>query len=362
MTELKPFAFPAMLRCLAVTVLLANLVIGCDLILGGGGSSDPDAPAEPAFLDLPGDDLFPEGILADDNGDLFVTGFGNGAIIRITDGTNVGFFKSPGEDGLVQGVGLEIDERRDRLWVSNFNGGTFRSTLKVFDRTSGDLLATVVPEDDGQPHFFNEIAIDDEGRVYITDTAAPIIWTAAPDLSSVGPFVTDPLLENPNPDRPFGLNGLALTPDGQYLIASVMDRIVPGGGRLVRVDVATKEVTDIELTGNTDVLGGFGGSDGMFFEEEDGLLLMVNVTPPGAIPAIITADFNSDYTSAELVGRSTFDAVYNRPTASVIRGDRLWTVNSQLDHIIDDQNGALGTPPDLPFQLVNVSLQETLGR
>ena len=84
---------------------------------------------------------------------------------------------------------------------------------------------------------------------------------------------------------------------------------------------------------------------------------MVNVTPPASI---MTAEFSKDYSRAQLVGRSTFESVYNRPTASAVRGKRLWTVNSQLDHIIDDENGALGTPPDLPFQLVNVSLAKTL--
>ncbi|MEM9454073.1 MAG: hypothetical protein AAGF11_07830 [Myxococcota bacterium] len=46
--------------------------------------------------------------------------------------------------------------------------------------------------------------------------------------------------------------------------------------------------------------------------------------------------------------------VIDRPTSSAIRGDQLVVVSSQLDHIVDDENGALGTPPDLPFMLVSV--------
>lgn len=41
---------------------------------------------------------------------------------------------------------------------------------------------------------------------------------------------------------------------------------------------------------------------------------------------------------------------------------RSCTVNNQLDRLIDVENGALGTPPDLPLQLVGVSLEEALGR
>ncbi len=112
---------------------------------------------------------------------------------------------------------------------------------------------------------------------------------------------------------------------------------------------------DIELVG--DAVPAFGGSDGMFFE--NGTLIMVNVTPPASI---MTADFNEDYSRAEMVSRDAFESVYRRPTSSALRDGRLWTVNSQLDHIINDENGALGTPPDLPFELVHVPLDGLLGQ
>lgn len=58
--------------------------------------------------------------------------------------------------------------------------------------------------------------------------------------------------------------------------------------------------------------------------------------------------------------RDAFQDVYNRPTASAILQNRLYTVNSQLDHIVDDANGALGTDPDVPFQVVHVPLDVLL--
>ena len=123
----------------------------------------------------------------------------------------------------------------------------------------------------------------------------------------------------------------------------------------MRVDLETQEVTDVELTG--DAVETFGGSDGMFFREDT--LLMVNVTPPASI---LTAEFVEGYSSAELTPRDAFEAAYNRPTSSAVQGETLWTVNSQLDHIIDDENGALNTPPELPFELVGVPLNALLGQ
>ena len=195
-----------------------------------------------------------------------------------------------------------------------------RATSKSTTWKKGELLASLADPDDN-PHFFNEIALDAEGNAYVSDTLAPTIWRAEADLSGVAVFAEDPLLNNPAEDQPFSLNGLALTPDGAYLIASVMDRIDQGGGRLVRIDMDTKEVTEVELAG--DAVPTFGGSDGMFFYENR--LLMVNVTPPAAI---MSAGFNEDYSRAELVSHSAFEAVYNRPTSSAVREGRLWTVNS----------------------------------
>ena len=122
----------------------------------------------------------------------------------------------------------------------------------------------------------------------------------------------------------------------------------------MRVDIDTGEVLDIALSGDVET---FGGSDGMFFEPGGGRLVMVNVTPP---TFLVTASFSPDYTSATLTSQAYADPQLDRPSATALRGDRLWVVNSQLDHVVDDGNGAFGTDPDLPFQLVGVDAEAAL--
>lgn len=324
---------------------------------------------DPIFIDLNmtgAENLYPEGIIVADNGDIYVSGFGdiasgNGSVIRIPNGTTTAeYFKNEGEDGLLSAVGMEIDQARNRLFVANANLGAGTSDLKIFDLTTGNLIKTITHPSHGFT-FFNEIAIDASGRVYISDTGDAVIWTVASNTDDANlpneaeVFVTDPLLANPDPNRAFGLNGLNITADGNYLIASVMDRLDQGDGRLVSINISSKTVTDVNFTGQSNAIQAFAGSDGMFFNEN--LLYMVNVVPPASI---ITAQFNADYTSAELVQRGEFESSYNRPTASAIKDGRLWTVNSQLDHVIDDNNGAVGTNPDLPFQIVGVPINVLL--
>ena len=76
--------------------------------------------------------------------------------------------------------------------------------------------------------------------------------------------------------------------------------------------------------------------------------------------AIITAKFNSDYSNAVLIIRNAFNAFYDRPTASTVRQGKLYTVNSQLNHIIDDADGQLNTPHEKPFKIVGVPLKDLL--
>ena len=312
-------------------------------------------PIKTVFIDLPDGMMFPEGIAEGSEGSLYVSVFGSNAILQIDSGGSVNVFKQPGENGLMGPVGLVADLQRNRLWVASVNGETFMSKLFVFDLNTGATLATHEGPPAQGPHFFNEVVLASDGRVYLTDTLQPRIWTAGPELTDpLSVVIEDPRLTNPNPERPLGLNGFAFTPDGRYLIASVMDRITQGGGRLLRLDPASGELDPIEIDGDID---SFGGPDGMFFEPQNDRLVMVNATPPSSI---VSASFNGDFTRATLTDHAYADSVANRPSSSALSGERLWIVNSQLDHVIDDGNGAVGTPPDLPFQIVGVDATATL--
>jgi DNA-binding beta-propeller fold protein YncE len=309
------------------------------------------------YISLLGDNTFPEGIHTAPDGGFFIGGFGDGSIQKIDKDSTISYYSKPGENGMKMAVGMAIDKKRNLLWVANFNfkteSGNPGSNLKVFDLTTGKLVKTL-PEKFIDGVFFNELAIDGNGTIYISDTFNPQIWTSSMDKNPEV-FVKNDLLSNPLPDQPFDLNGLAITPDKKFLIASVMDRLDAGDGRLVKINIATKEVTPVVLKGDAAVKA-FAGSDGMFFN--NGQLFMVNVFSKAG--AIITAKFNKDYSVATLTIRDKFQSVYNRPTASAISNERLFTVNSQMNHIIDDADGVLNTPWEKPFKVVSVPLSELL--
>lgn len=336
--------------------LTAGLLLALLSVNGVYAQSNNQSKTE--TITLQGNALFPEGIITLPNNDLLVGGFGDGSIQRIDNKNNSTYFSKPGENGMVIAVGFALDKKNNRLWVANFNfktqSGKPGSNLKVFDYTSGKLLKTI-PESFIEGAFFNEVTLDDKGNVYVSNTFGPNLYTANFESTNASIFVTSSLLKNPSPDQPFGLNGLTITPDKKYLIASVMNRTIKGGGTLVRVNLSTKEVTPVKLN-DDEATKAFSGSDGMFFYK--GQLVMVNVY--SASGAIFTARFNSDYSAATLTIRDKFQSVYDRPTASAIRNGKLFTVNSQLNHIIDDKDGKINTPPILPFKVVGVPLAALL--
>lgn len=106
---------------------------------------------------------------------------------------------------------MAIDEELNRLYVANFDFATGLSELVVFDFETAEII-TRLPGP-ATPAFFNELAMDGEGTVYISDTFNPTVWYAPSDLSGVKELVTSDLLTNPDPDRPFGQNGIAITND-----------------------------------------------------------------------------------------------------------------------------------------------------
>lgn len=307
---------------------------------------------------LQGNQVFPEGIITLPNNDLLVGGFGDGSIQKIDSKNNVSYFNKSGENGMVIAVGFALDKKNSRLWVANFNfktaSGNPGSQFKVFDYTTGKLLKTI-PEKFIEGAFFNEVILDEKGNAYVSNTFGPSLYTATFESTEATLFVTNDLLKNPSPDQPFGLNGLTITPDSKYLIASVMNRTIKGGGSLVRINITTKEVTPIKLK-DDEATKSFSGSDGMFFY--NGQLMMVNVFSSAG--AIFSAKFNDNYSEASLSVKDKFQSVYDRPTASAIRDGKLYTVNSQLNHIIDDKDGKINTPPVLPFKIVSVPIAELL--
>ncbi|MCB2379288.1 SMP-30/gluconolactonase/LRE family protein [Hymenobacter sp. BT635] len=226
-------------RYARLTILLATVAGALP------GCSDDDetesAPTAPDRITVPQAGLHPEGIQYDEvNKRFLVSSRTQGKIGSVKDDSTYTQFAD--EPRLISTIGLNLDASRNRLLVAVSDNGanaarTTAATLRklaalaIFNSTSGALqnyidLGNLRPN---QAHFANDIAVDAQGNIYITDSLSPIIYK----VDALG--VASVFLENNqlSGGTGFGLNGIVFHPDGYLLVAKAND------GSLFKVPVAT---------------------------------------------------------------------------------------------------------------------------
>lgn len=190
-------------------ILLAASAAGC----GSSGSA--------ALLDeyiLSDQDLVPESGDFDTTTQAFYVGsWTDGSLTRVdADGTETVVYTPPAAEGW-GALGVAIDVEQRRLWVCMFDPANEATdevwviSLETLARTHTLALPSV------ENASCNDIALDSDGRAYITDSATPNIYRGDLDAEEITAWATDPLLPGPGL---FGLNGIDVTSDDQYVLAS----------------------------------------------------------------------------------------------------------------------------------------------
>ncbi|MBJ6110055.1 SMP-30/gluconolactonase/LRE family protein [Hymenobacter sp. BT523] len=251
-------------------VVLLTALAGGLLALLPSCSKDSEPVAEtpvPARISVPQAGVYPEGIQWDDaNKRFYVSSRAKGTVGTVRDDSTYTEF---GKDSrLISTIGLNLDASRSRLLAAvsdnNFNPSvqnqpTLRklAALAIFNTSTG-ALSSYVDLGGLRPalmHFANDMAVDKDGNVYITDSMAPIIYKV--DLQgNASVFLENAQLSG---GTGFGLNGIVYHPDGYLLTAKTSD------GTLFKVPISNP--TGFTTVTKTQSLVG-----------ADGLLLFDNTT------------------------------------------------------------------------------------
>ena len=280
---------------------------------------------------LPGSAVFPEGIAYDERTQrVFVSSTTDGTVFagQSSDET-LSPFLAPGGDGRTTAIGLEVDDA-GRLWVAG--GGT--GLVFVYDANTGELIAKLTAG--STPTFINDIAVDRDGVAYITDSQSPVIYRAVPNdaggyaIERWLPLAGTPIVYTAG----FNLNGIVVSSSGQFLFT-----IQSNTGKLYRIDIATKEIVQLDVGGAT-----FPAGDGLWLrgnslyvlQNQQELITELRVQSNQAVGAIVN---------------QTTDESFQVPTSLVGARGRLLVVNSQFD-----RRGANAPPPVLPFTVAVVPI------
>jgi len=300
-------------RRTAATILLAAPLIAATI--------QPTAQAQQQYhprpqtyvvSTTPGDT--PEGIEVTRNGTIYVTSVGTGAVYRGTvREPRLKPFLPAGSDGRTAATGIHVDR-----WGRVLVAGASTSKLYMYD-ARGRLLA-IRPAAEGS--FLNDFAFT-EDAVYVTDSAHNQIWRASLTKDGIGklrPWLTRDKIT----PTPYFLNGIVT--DGRTLLVGEQGQDVT-----YRVDLRTKAVSTLEITGANGILSG----DGYLLE---GRRLYAVYNAGGGQYVTRLALLNGDWTKARVLADSMPGATNSTPTTIARDGHRLLWVNSQLD-------AAPGTPP-----------------
>ena len=287
------------------------------------------AAPRPAAYVLPGAAVFPEGVaFQPETGHFFVSSTSDGSILRghVSEPAAVPFI--PGTTGQFSAIGLETDPA-GRLYVA----GGFTGTARVYNAASGTLLGTFTS---GPGGFMNDVVVAKNGDVFVTDSFRPILWRIpAASVGSSGPlepwlsYGGTPIEYTPVPDD-FEVNGIVASDNGRYLVV-----VQSNTGKLFRIEIATKEVVEIDV-GGASVNG-------------DGLQLLGRKLYAVADGGIVEVLLSGDLSRGKVVSRTT-DPSFSSPTTNAIARGRMLVVNSQFDRLFS------GQPPVLPFTVSSIPL------
>ncbi|GAB3717646.1 SMP-30/gluconolactonase/LRE family protein [Spirosoma flavus] len=267
---------------------------------------------------------YPEGIAYSSQLDRFiVTSLTQGKIGTVDINGNYADLINPSE--LIAGVGVKVAD--GRIFICNGDQGVSSKSSPATTRRTAELLVFNINSrqlerrtdlDDllpGVQHFANDLAIQPDGTVYVTDSFAPVIYKVTSG-GQASILVNDPRFASAT----FGLNGIVYHPNGYLIVAQT------GAGKLYKVDLQNNNAIS-EIGGLPSLPG-----DGMTLLNGD----LYVVTGSGSRVAQVRSTDN--WQTASIVKFDTDG--YSQATTNVVVNARVFTLNARIGEI----SAAMGNP------------------
>ena len=257
------------------------------------------------------------------------------------------------DERLISSIGLHVDESRRRVLVAGADpGGTPNSSpatagqtavLGIYNLDTGAPihyvdLGAMRP---GMPHFANDIAVDQEGNAYITDSFSPIIYKVDP-WGNASVFYENENLATAQGE--FGFNGIAYHPAGFLLVAYSV------GNTIYKIPVTNPDaISMVQLNAP------LGSPDGLLLSQNGEQLVVVNNAGGEASGRVLSFKSHNMWETGTLVDKFNTGAVF--PTTATGYGDEVFVLYAYLHELFAGEKHATYTIRKMPF-----GDNETFGR
>ncbi|RJE76075.1 hypothetical protein BGP78_13760 [Pseudoalteromonas sp. MSK9-3] len=321
------------LRVLNQTLILAGLVFTSWATL-----SQPDTQR----FDLPSHFKYPNGITHNEDNDIFVGSVVSGDILKISGQREVETFFS-GNEEVFAGTSLRYDSETNILWIASPDylgkkdktGTVVRRSNRVaaIDVETKSVIRTWIMPNKG---FCNDIALDGEGGVYITDSLEDTIHHIESPKSALLAFAQSPLF---SPGQ-LGPAGISLTNSGNLIVG------LYSAGHLLEVSSDGNSVDKIELSRTLD------NPDGLHVLP-NGKLLILEGSPSTGNGKLNLIDLNGEQPYEVITLADNIES----PLNLTVINDTAYVTESRIRHLL--VNDSILPIPD-KFFVREVNLKDIL--
>ena len=283
------------------------------------------ANAQTQRINIPVKGLYPEGTAFNPKNNLFYIGSETEGTIGTVDmdGNYKVFYA---DNALKSTYGMKINSKQNRLWVcvSDANNSKFSdsTTFKKMGRVIAiDLSSRKKVADINLSqlypgkHFINDLAFDDKGNIYLTDSFSPVIYKVdAGGRASV--FVQSDIFKGSD----IGLNGIAYNPDGYLIVDNDRE------GALYKIPVGDpSNITKVM------VKEFFPGSDGLILTDKNTLVLIQNKS----VDKVFQLNSNDGWSTAKVTASTKATDRFQQPSAGAFANGKLYVLNSKTNELSD---------------------------
>jgi sugar lactone lactonase YvrE len=267
-------------------------------------------------------ELYPEGTAYSNKHETFyVSSLHYGKISKVNFKGEVTEFIN--DDELISTIGILADEKRNSLYVCSSDPSVSLKTTKetqmqwakiiAYDLNTGKrkFIADLGALNKEGKNFANDVTVDNEGNLYVTNSASPIIYKVT-QKGEASIFVTSDSWK----EEGFNLNGIVFHQDG-YLLAAQSNT-----GNIYKISISNpKEITKV----NTAPII---GADGLIMTEKDKLFVISNSSQK-----VLKLKSTDKFLTATSIAEE--NTVLPFPTTGVFAKNKYYVLNAKLNEIFD---------------------------
>lgn len=295
------------------------------ILLGAAVSITTLTMAQTPRIKIPVKGLYPEGVAYNPgNGKFYVSSVIDGTIGTVDAGGK--YVKIYEDKSLKSSYGMKVDAKRNRLWVcvsdGNYSKFSDSATYKKMGRLIAlDLISNKKVADidlaklyNGN-HFINDMAMDNAGNIYVTDSFSPVIYKVDAGGKAIV-FAKNDMWKGED----VGLNGIAFHSQGFFLVADGR------AGALYKVSLKDpSQITKVKIDQF------FPGADGLVLGDDNTLALIQNK----GVDKVFQLESTDGWQTANVKAATAAADRFQQPSTGTMFNGKLYVLNSKLNELAD---------------------------